>query len=858
MSDFGYRRPRDGQCLLRAFPFSALITHDFGSGLPYAPDELIMIRDFRYAIRALRQNPGFAMTAIISIALAIGANSAIFAMADGIMLRPLAIPNPSQVLSLRARTQDSRLGTLSYADYADFRDRNRSFENLIAYTFAAAGIARDASDQPQLKMGLLVSGNFFSAVHVQPEFGRGFLPGEDQVPGRDAVVVISNDLWKTEFDSSAAVLNRKIRLNGLEFTVVGIAGESFTGIEHMFRPAFYVPAMMGPQLMTDHPLLLTDRSERERNFFVKGRVKPGVSTPAAQADITAIAHSLEETYPATNRALGAAVLTELEERLDFDGPYDAQLLEMLSALVIVVLAIACANVANLMLNRGRARAREIAIRLAIGSRRSRLIRQLLAESLTIAIAGGAAGLLIAEYAVKAFSTIQIPGDLPLQFTFRLDYRVTIFTLLASVASAVFFGLVPALQSTKADLVTALKSGESDDPRKRFFGRRALVVVQIAGSLVLLVLGAEIYHSIKTSVRGNPGFQIDHRLTMRFAPASAGYSAAQTQRFYKTLLDTARNQPGIRSAALASATPMTTSYMSELVFPEGHQFPSGHEGDDVITAFVSDRYFETLGTPLIAGRGFTGTDLADSPRVAVVNELFARRYFDGNPIGKRIRTSPKGPWIEIVGMTPTGKHASAFEGPTEFIYLPYTQVPTAQMTLIAETQGDPAAMAQPLREMMHAIDANVPVYAVRTLGDLFDQRSVKIADLLTGVVGTLGAMGLVLALVGLYAVVSYQVSRKTREIGIRMALGAERAHVVKSVIKHAAPMVALGLTFGIILSVAGTRAAGSGRDGGFSFFAPNLESSAAVTLVLFVTAFAATAIPAWRAARVDPMRALRQE
>jgi len=478
---------------------------------------------------------------------------------------------------------------------------------------------------------------------------------------------------------------------------------------------------------------------------------------------------------------------------------------MLSALVIVVLAIACSNVANLMLSRGRERAREIAIRLAIGSGRGRLVRQLLTESLTIAVAGGALGLVIAAYAVNVFSTIQIPGDLPLQFSFRLDYRVTIFTFLVSVVSAVFFGLIPALQSTKTDLVTALKSREADSGRKRFLGRHALVVVQIAGSLVLLVLGAEIYQTIKTSVTGNPGFHVDHRLTMRFAPASAGYSAEQTQRFYKTLLDTSRNQAGIRSAALTSTTPMTAGYASQIVFPEGHQFPAGHEGDEVITAFVSDRYFETLGTPIIAGRGFTSTDLADSPPVAVVNELFARRYFAGNPIGKRIRTKANGPWVEIVGMTPTGKLVSAFEGPTEFIYEPYTQVPPRPMTLISETQGDPAAMAKQLREMVHSIDPNVAVYAVRTLSDLFDQRSVKTAAILTGVVGTLSAMGLVLALVGLYAVVSYQVSRKTREIGIRMALGAERPHVVKSVLVHAAPMVALGLTLGILLSIAGNSA-----------------------------------------------------
>jgi predicted permease len=817
-----------------------------------------MLRDVRYAIRALRLNPGFALTAIISIALAIGANSAIFAMADGVMLRPLAVPNPSQILSLRSRAPDGHLASISYADFADIRDRNRSFENLIAYTFAPAGLAKDAANQPQYKMGLLVSGNFFSALHVEPQFGRGFTPEEDQAPGRDPVVVISNDLWKTEFGADASVLNRKIRLNDLEFTVIGITGESFTGIEHMLRPAFYVPAMMGPKLLPNREQLLTDR--KQRGFFLKGRVKPGVSTQAAQADITAIVRSLEEAYPETNRAFGAAVLTERQERIDFD-PFDAPLLEMLSALSIVVLAIACANVANLMLSRGRSRAREIAISMAIGANRRRLIRQLLAESLTISIVGGAAGLLIAEYAVDVFSTIQIPSDVPLQFTFRLDYRVAVFTLLVSIASAIFFGLVPALQSTKTDLVTTLKAGESDDVRKRFFGRRALVVVQVAGSLVLLVTGAEMYHGMTTSLTANPGFRIDHRLTMRFAPAASGYSPDQTMRFYKTLLDSSRNQAGVQSAALSSWVPLTADIQTEVVFPEGQQFPAGHVGDEVLTSFISDRYFETFGVPIVAGRGFTESDRADSPLVAVVNEQFARRYFGGNPIGKRIRTSPEGKWIEIVGMTPTGKYTTVFEGPAGYLYLPYTQVPPTRMTLIAETRGDPAAMAQPIREIVHSLDASVPLAGVRTMDDLFNQRSVKVADILLGVVGTLSAIGLVLAVVGLYALVSYQVSRKTREIGIRMALGAEREHVVKSVLGQAASMVASGVAVGIALIVAATRAAGAGGDqfgGGFLVVTPNLAWATAVTLGLILTALAAAAIPAWRAARIDPMQALRQD
>ena len=819
---------------------------------------LYMLQDFRYAFRALRQNPGFALTAIVSIALAIGANSAIFSMADGMLLRPLPVPNPSQIVSLRARTPTGNFGLLSYADFADIRDKNRSFESLVAYALAPAGFARDVATQPQLKVGFLVSSNFFSALHVEPQLGRGFLSQEDQAPGRDAVLVLSHDLWTSEFAKDPSVIGRKIRLNGLEFVVIGVSPESFTGIEHMLRPAFYVPAPMGPTLSASNEHLLTNRAQRA--FFVKGRLKAGVSIQAGDADVTAIAKSLEQSYPATNRAFGALVLTELRERIDFDSPADAILVATLFALVIVVLSIACANVANLMLGRGRARAREIAVRLAIGASRRRLVRQLLTESLLIALAGGALGLFIAEFAVEVFSTISIPSDLPLQFSFQLDHRVLIFTLLVSLACAVLFGLVPALRSTNTDLVSPLKAGESDEAGKRLFGRRSLVVVQVAGSLVLLVVATQLYNGVEKSLTGNHGFRTDHRLTMRFAPGAAGYTPAQTEQFYKTLLEKSRNIAGVKSAALCTFLPMTTNAEGEVVFPEGYQFRPGQEGERIFTDYVSDHYFETLAIPILAGRGFLTTDRADSPRVAIVNQVFARHFFDGNPIGKRIQTERNGPWIEVVGMTGIGKYFSVFEPPLDFLYMPSSQHPRTRMTLIAETHGDPAAMAEPVRELVRSIDVNVPIVAVRTMDDLFDQRSVKIANLFVGTVGALGAMGLVLALVGLYAVVSYQVSRRTREIGIRIALGAERQQVVKLILKRAATMVVIGVGIGVALSLAANQAlSAAGMTGAdFQFMEPNVLWFITVIIALLLTSFTAAAIPAWRAARVDPMQALRQE
>jgi len=752
-----------------------------------------MLKDIRFALRTLRQNPGFAVTAILSIALAIGANSAIFSLADGLLLRPPAIPDASRVVSIRARTPSGNFGNLSYPDFVDFRDKSRSFDGLIAYDLVPAGFAKDAEMQPQLKTGYLVSGNFFNVLRVAPHLGRPFRADEDEVSGRDAVAVLSYDLWKSEFAGDPAVVGRQVKLNDVDFTVIAVMPESFSGIDHLFRPAFYIPIAMGSQLSPLNRDLLTNRNRR--NFFVKGRLASGVSIQAADAEIAALSKSLEESYPATNRRFGASVRTENQLRIELD-PGELEMIRFLFALVIVVLSIACANVANLILNRGRARGREIAVRLAIGANRGRIVRQLMVENLVIALAGGALGLILTEYAVAVFSTIQVPGDLPIQFTFELDYRVLAFTLAASILSAILFGLVPALQTTRTDIAHALKAGEADPIHKRLLGRRALVVVQITGSVFLVIAAAQLYRGIEARLYGQHGFRIDHRITMRFAPAEIGYSPEQTQQFYRTLLEQARNVSGVKSAALSARLPMTTGAASETVIPEQYQFPSGQESVRVFTDYVSDSYFETFGVPIVAGRGFLPTDRADSPRVAIVNEAFAEKFFKGDAVGKRLRIQPNDSWVEVVGVTVTGRYFTVFEPPFEFMYLPVTQHPQRRMTLIAETYGPPDAMSVPLRNMVGSIDRNMPVFGVRTMEDLFDQRSVQIAHIFTGMVALIGAMGLVLALIGLYAVISYQVTRRTREIGIRMALGAARRQVLGMVLKSAAVLAAIASTIPI--------------------------------------------------------------
>jgi predicted permease len=811
-----------------------------------------MLSDFRYAVRALRHNPGFAATAIISLALGIGANSAIFSLADGLLLRPLPVPNASRVVTLRSRTPSGTAGDVSYADFTDFRDKNRSFDGLVAFALARIAFAPDRRVQPELKAGMLVSGNFFRALHVEPQTGRGFKPEEDQVPGRHAVAVLGHDFWKNQYASDPSVIGRNIRLNGVDFTVIGVAPESFTGMDQYIRPAFFIPAMMAPSLQTSNQDILTNRSKR--TFTVKGPLKSGVSIQTASAELAGLAKSLEQIYPNTNRAFSAMVRTELQTRAEFQQG-DVLLVSLLFSVVVVVLLIACANVANLIVGRGRARVREISVRLAIGASRSRLVRQLMAESLLIASAGGALGLLIAQLVVEAAGSVQVPGDIPIQFSFQLDHRVLLFTLLVSAACALVFGLLPALQSTRTDLVPALKAGELTQGRKRLLGRNALVVVQVAGSLVLLVTATQLFRGFSFLLAHSPGFRTDHLIMASFDPGMLRYSNTQTDQFYKNLIERTRALPGVQSAALTFSVPMGTTQHSEIAMPEGYQFPRGKESAEVLANIVDSNYFETFGVPVLRGRAFLPTDRESSPRVAVVNEAFARHFFGQNAIGKRIRLKDQdGPWVEVVGVVATGKYFSLVEPPTDCLYLPFAQNPEQRMMLLAQAVGDPASLAAPLREIARSLDANMPVFGVRTMGDFFDQRGVKLLHLINGIVGVVGLLGLALALVGLYAIVAYQVARRTREIGIRMAIGADRSQVMRMVLRQASVMGLAGVAIGVVLCFAGGRALTVALRA--PAFDPILFTL--VPIALLLTMLLAAAIPARRAALVDPVVALRQD
>ncbi|MGI9070364.1 MAG: ABC transporter permease [Bryobacteraceae bacterium] len=816
-----------------------------------------MLQNLRFAFRMLRKNPGFTLVAVCSLAIGIGANSAIFSWADALLLRPLPVFKPQQIVTVRSSSPSDPSNNLSYRDYVDFRDHNRSFDGLMAYSLAPFGLSEKPDSLPHLKYGLFVSENFFRVLGVEPVLGRGFRSNEDKIPGRDAVVVLSHNLWVTQFGADRSVIGRKVRLNGTDFTIVGVAPEHFTGVDQYFRPALFVPIAMSARVGQQDALEKRDN----RWLNVKGRLKPGVTAPQAQADLVSITSALARMYPDTNRNQKARVQTEFQVRIEQDQP-DSQLVAMLLTLALSVLLVACANVAGLLLSRARARSREMAVRLAIGAGRGRLIQQLLLESLLIALIGGTLGVAVAYGGTKFFNQIQIPSDLPIVISAHLDSRVLLFTLAVSLASTILFGLTPAIRSTRADLVPALKAADADmTARHRLWGRNLLVVCQIAISLILLTVSTILFRGFAQQLKA-PGFRTDHLLMMSFNPKLVRYTDAQTQQFYKQLLERARSAPGVKSAAWTLDIPFRPDQDGDSVAPEGYQFPPGQKTANVFSDTVGDQYFDTIGIPIVRGRAFLQSDTADAPRVAVVNEQFAKHYWPNqDAIGKRFHLSdPRGPLIQIVGMAKTTKYLWIAEPSTEYIYLPLAQRPQPRMTLIAHSESDSAALVPVLRQAVKSLDPNMPIYGIRTMDDFYRQRAIKTTTIIIQTVGSLGLMGLLLAMVGLYGLVAYSVSRRTREIGIRMAIGANRTKVARMVLKQGLILAVSGIAIGVIGSVQAHKVLGFLFGGSTAM--TSMEEAVIIFLLmpltLIMVTLLATYVPARRASLIDPMQALRDE
>ena len=820
-----------------------------------------MLNDLRFALRTLRQNPGFALIAIGSLALGIGANAAIFSFAYFLLLRPLPVPDPSGVMVVQSQFRgESLVGLVSYSpvsypDFDDLRKRSHSFAGLAASQYNELGFSRDKTELPQMKFGALVSGNFFDVMGVRLDLGRGFRADEDKVPGRDAVVILGHELWKTEFASSADIVGNRIFVDGLPLTVLGVAPESFHGPSPYMRADLYVPLAMQPTIAG-----WSGASELEvrglRVLMVHGRLKPGVGAGQAAAEARVISQQLAQAFPKTNGTCTLVVKTYTWAQIEGIPVVNTLVLVML-ALSAVVLLIACANVMNLMLSRASARSREIAVRLAVGAGRVRLVRQLLTESLLIAISGGALGLVVAQAGADLFSQFRIPMDIPLVVDVKVEPGVLLFALLISMASAVLFGLAPALHSTKLDLITSLKTGGlASGRRRRLLGRKALVVAQVTGSLLLLVFATQAYRGARRLLYSPPGFRTTHLLTASFNPSLARDSSEQSQGFYRKLLDQGRTLPGVKLAALSQAVPMIPSSGGVRIIPEGVQLPAGTEAVSVLSNIVTEGYFATVGVPLLEGREFQRTDGANSPRVAIVNEQFARQYYPKQDVmGKRFRLNgTDGPFVQIVGVAKMSKYVFPVEPTMAFLYLPLAQNPVDSMTLMLETTGPSSAPTEPLRDLVRRLDSRQPIYGIRSIEEIFDVRATETIGILVAIFAGLALLGLGLALVGLYGLMTYSVSLRQREIGIRMAIGGDAAGVVRMVLKQGMTLAGSGILIGLILSgVISKPMAVMVSARGFNWPLVGL-----VSLALLGMAAAGAYIPARRASQVDPNTVLRQE
>jgi macrolide transport system ATP-binding/permease protein len=809
-----------------------------------------ILMDIQYGFRRLWQRPSFTAIALITLALGIGANTAIFSLVNTALLRPLPVSHPEQLVSVYGTLHDGADFTLqSYLNYKDYRDRNQVLSGLLAYRFAPMSLSHGGSNQRV--WGYLVSGNYFDVLGVPPMLGRGFLPEEDKTPDSHPVVVMGYGCWQQRFGADPNIVGKTISINGHNFTVVGVAPRGFIGTEVAFAPDLFVPMMMDHVIEVDANWL---DSRADDNLFVVGRLKPGVTAAQAESAMRAITLQLAQEYPKEDEGRGVRLMTVglfLPEIRSSILSFTA----VLMGVVVLVLLLACVNLANLLLARATERRKEIATRLALGASRARLVRQLVTESLLLSLIGGAIGLMIASWINHLVAGIKLPTDIALLFDLRLDWRVLTFALFASLATGVVFSILPALHASRPELVPALKDEASMGGFRRSRLRNALVVVQVALSLVLLIGAGLIVRSLQAAQRMRPGFNPDHAVTLSFDMGLQGYSEQRGREFQNRVLEHARAIPGVRSVALAGWLPLSLNYNSTSVYLEGEAPRPISQLPQVIPYYVSPEFFRTMETPL-RGRDFTEQEDKKESRVAIVNETFARKFFPNqDAIGKRFTFSgPGDPFWQVIGVVADGKYNSLGEEQQPAIFRPLLRDYNTSVALVARTTGDSQNVIRALRREMQTLDPAMPLYNVETLNEhmavpLFPARMAAI------VLGSFGVLALLLAAVGIYGVMSYVVAGRIREIGLRMALGASPRKVMKLIVGQGMFLAIIGLAIGLGLAFAGTRLLGSLL---YGVSAADPLTFIGIASLLSAVAVLACFVPARRATKVDPLVALRYE
>jgi predicted permease len=813
-------------------------------------------QDLRYALRSLARSPGYTTVAVLSLALGIAGNAALFTLLNGLLFKPLPVGDPDRLAAVYTSGYSSnRYSASSYPDLVSFREGIGAFDHLVGVQVLSTSLT-DGDNTSRIVAGL-VSADFFTGLAIPLQLGAGFRTGQDR-PGADAnVVVLSDGLWRAQFGADPAVLGRAITLGGRSFFVAGVAHAGFTGVVRGIGQDAWVPFGASPAINPGNDFY-TERGNR--SLFLFGHLAPGGSVAIARAQADQVARQLHVADPAAWSMLGGAprtitILPEAEVRLFPDAHASVVLATLLLFLVVAaVLLIACANVANLSLSRALARRKEIAVRIALGASRRRIVTQLFTESLLLALGGGALGLLTAAWLNGLVPLIHLPIPVPVALDLSLDGRVVGFTLLVSVVAGALLGLSPALQVTRPSLVPALKDlGGAQAGRTRF--RSVLVVTQVAAVLPLIALALLFGRSLAKSAAIDPGFGARDGLVVSTDWGLGGWGSEEGHLFQRQLGGRARQLPGVSAAGLTETLPLSIVGNRSGVTPEGY-VPEPAEDMEVSRIAVGPGYFEALDLPLLQGRRFSDADGAEAPRVAIVNAAFAARYWpDGTALGRRLSfQGVEGPWFTVVGVAGDVAYGRPGEAPAPSFYVPLDQVSAHRTTLLIRTSGDPLRLAAQVRALVREVGPAVPV---ENLGTLREAIALALLPARVGgmAVAAFGLLGILLASLGVYGVVAYGVSQRRREIGIRLALGAAAQVVVRLAVREGMRLVGIGIGVGIVLSVVAGFVARRVLYG----LAP-LEPVALVggPLLFLAVALLATWIPARRAAGVDPMVALRAE
>ncbi len=825
-----------------------------------------LLFDLRYALRGLLRQPGFTLVAILSLALGIGLNTAIFSVVNAVLLKGMPVANPERLVEVySSATEEVPYFTSSYLDYRDLRDAADAFEGLAAHAFARGILYRDG--RSELISGEVVTDNYFDVLGVRPALGRDFLPEEDETENSHPVVVLSHSLWQGRMGGDPEVVGKTIRISGVEYTVVGIAPESFTGTIPGLNPEFWAPTAMvsklrfsGLQADTPSPTGTTRREMRgTRWLFVNGRLGEGRTLEEARAQVATVFTRLAKDHPVTNEKTKGAVLPASGVRFHpmVDG-YLNQASAILLVAVGLVLLIACANVANMLLARAQNRTREIALRLSVGASRAQLVRQLMTESLTLAGIGAVAGLGIA-YAAGRLLTALLPSiPVPVRFAFGIDGNVVFYALAIALATAIGFGLVPALRASRPDLVPTLKGDRafgSEGRVRSSFLSRALVVGQLAVSLILLVAGALLTRGLFEAQRAELGFDPSHVSALSFDLGMNNYSLEEAKAFQRQLMERLTAVPGVDSVSMAVRLPLAPD-----INMEGIRIPGQHDPEEdptpIDATHVDGSYFRVVGVPIVEGRAFDENDREGSPKVAIINEAMANLYWPNeSALGKSIYTEGyDGPSFEIVGVARNHKVRSVGEEPRPYIHFALPQSPTVRTNLLIRSAVSAEEALPALEKEVLAMNPEIVFTDRGTAQEVVD---FTLLPTRTGasLLGAFGALALLLAAVGLYGVIAYSVSRRTREVGLRMALGASGGDVVRMILFSGMRLALLGIGIGALASVWIARVLEAYLYGVSSI---DPASYLAAALALLAVAAAANLVPALRASRVSPMTALRYE